>query len=248
MTELRKYLPNARRQSIASAAIRGNVFLLCLLAAMAMPLSAQESEAWTLLRGIQADYDRINDYTVDIKAILKVPGLSVPEMAVKMYFKKPDKVHVESEGFAMLPRDAVMFHPSMFKPDEYDAVVQGDSEIRGIACRKIKLLAKSDTVRLQRVVLFVDPARKEILRMEADPDGAASASADFTYARVDGYSLPKTITIEMEAPMTMRRPGAKPKDKQNGAMEKAKISLAYSNYRINKGISDTVFEKKAKKK
>jgi hypothetical protein len=211
-------------------------------------LRAQESDAWKLLKGMQSDYERINDYVVDIRATMKMPGLSVPEMHATMYFRKPDKVHVESERFAMLPRDAVMFHPSMFKPEEYDALSQGDAMIRGTACRKIKLLAKSDTVRLQRVQLYVDPVKREILRMETDPGEAASASADFTYLRSGGHTMPATITIEMKSPTAMRRVGVKPKSDNGEKAEPANIALTYSNYRINKGIPDAVFSKKAKQK
>ncbi len=223
------------------------LFVLTLLPFPSPCVGQTETEAWTLLRGIQEEFDRINDYSVDIKASLKVPGLSVPEMSVKMYFKKPDKVHVESESFAMLPRDAVMFHPSMFKPEEYDAVTQGTRDVRGTQCRKITLLAKSDTVRLQRVVLFIDPVRKQILRMEADPGEAASVTVDFTYIAVDGHTLPVTIAIEMRSPRMPRRPDMKPGSRKNGKAEKAFIRLSYANYAINKGISDKIFLKSEKK-
>lgn len=227
---------------------RACALLLFLTLVIPAVLHAQESEAWTLLKGIQSDYERINDYVVDIQASMKVPGLSVPEMEATLYFRKPDKVHVESERFAMLPRDAVMFHPSMFKPGEYDALAQGDAVIRGTNCRKIKLLAKSDTVRLQRVQLYVDPVKREILRMETDPGEAASATADFTYLRAGGHTMPATITIEMKSPMSMRRAGVKPKNDTGEKEKPAKIALTYSNYRINKGIPDAVFSKKAKQK
>jgi hypothetical protein len=224
--------------------------MLLLLWPLMLPaaLHAQESDAWKLLKTIQGDYERVNDYVVDIRATMKVPGLSVPEMQATMYFRKPDKVHVESERFAMLPRDAVMFHPSLFKPEEYDALAQGEAVIRGTTCRKIKLLAKSDTVRLQRIQLYVDPVKREILRMETDPGEAASASADFTYLRAAGHTMPATITIEMKSPMTMRRSGVKQKNDTGEKEKPAKIALTYSNYRINKGIPDAVFSGKAKQK
>jgi hypothetical protein len=228
-------------------AVAGVLFLILPIFGSSA-LHAQESDAWKLLKGMQNDYERINDYVVDIRATMKMPGLSVPEMNATMYFRKPDKVHVESERFAMLPRDAVMFHPSMFKPEEYDALSQGDAMIRGTNCRKIKLLAKSDTVRLQRVQLYVDPVKREILRMETDPGEAASASADFTYLRSAGHTMPATITIEMKSPMAMRRSGVKPRADKEEKAEPARIALTYSNYRINKGIPDAVFSKKTTQK
>jgi hypothetical protein len=211
-----------------------------LLAAGSAPAAAQ-SDAHALLDRIQATYARINDYRVEITATVDMKGLSVPEMTATVYFKKPDRMHIESDGFAMLPRDAVGFHPDMFEKERYDAVIQGKEKIAGVSCVKLKLLARDDSVRLQRAMLYVDPARDIVLRMDADPGKGASAQAEFTYAKVQGkYWLPSAIDITMDAPMRMRRPGTKGSDE---ADSKARITLRYSNYVVNKGIPDGLFDR-----
>jgi len=215
--------------------------LFFLLALANMPASAQQ-DAYTLLERVQSEYGAINDYRVEVEATVDMQGLSVPKMTATMYYKKPDKVHIESEGFAMLPRDAVGFHPDMFEKEQYDAVIQGEETIQGAACVKLKLLARSDSLRLQRATLFIDPARNVVLRMDADPGEGAAARADFTYNRVQGkYWLPKTIAISMSSPMHFRRPSAKKKTESDSG--KATINLKYKNYVVNKGISDSVFKK-----
>ncbi len=211
-----------------------------LCAAGSIPAAAQ-GDAYALLDRIQAVYARINDYRADITASVDMKGLSVPEMKATVYFKKPDRMHIESDGFAMLPRDAVGFHPDMFEKEQFDAVIQGKEKIAGVSCVKLKLLARDDSVRLQRAMLYVDPARDVVLRMDADPGQGASAQAEFTYTKVQGkYWLPSAIDITMDAPMRMRRPGTKPRGDNNDG--KARISLRYTNYVVNKGISDSVFK------
>ncbi|MDX9760056.1 MAG: hypothetical protein RBU27_12925 [Bacteroidota bacterium] len=227
---------------------RASLFLAVLILAgltQTPPVFAQPTDAAAILKAVQSRSSRIEDYTVVIRAVIKMTGLSVPPMDAVMYFKKPDRVQLESDGFAMLPRDAVAFHPTMFETDAYDMVVQGSEKIQGIECTKVKLLARSDTTRLQRAMLFVDTKRALILRVEFDPGTGTNASALLTYTHVDGkYWLPSRIDVEMDSPRQFRRPGrsTRPDDAANN--ETAHIRMTYRNYVVNKGIDDAVFETK----
>jgi hypothetical protein len=92
-------------------------------------------------------------------------------------------------------------------------------------------------------MIYVDTKRALILRMDFDPGAGASATADFTYAQVDGkYWLPSRIDIEMQSPKSFQRPGQKVKSDAPAKDEKARISMTYSGYSVNKGIPDSVFE------
>ncbi|MCB2205631.1 outer membrane lipoprotein-sorting protein [bacterium] len=212
-----------------------------LLLTFMTQVSQAQGEAVALLERVQTIFSRVNDYQVDIRATVNMKRLNVPDMEATLYYKKPNNVHIESDGFAMLPRDAVGFDPLRFEKDMYDAVIQGTEKIGGVTCTKLKLLARSDTIRLQRITLYVDTKRDIVLRLDADPDGGAAAQASFTYTHVDGkYWMPERIDISMPSPMNFRRPGAK-KKKDDGD-SKATVTVRYSNYVINKGIPDSRFK------
>lgn len=222
------------------------IFLVVVLFFVSASAQAQQ-DAGAILDAVKAQYEKVNDYKVQINAVIKMKGLSAPPMDATMYFKKPDRIQVESDGFAMLPRDAVGFHPAMFNKDEYDLVVQGSERIGNVECTKVKMLALSDTIRLQRAMIYVDTKRALIMRMDFDPGAGASATADFSYDRINGkYYLPSRIDIEMESPMRWQRPGQKPKSDEKPEDRKARISMKYSGYVVNKGIPDSVFETKEK--
>ncbi|MFZ1730205.1 MAG: hypothetical protein WBQ23_07290 [Bacteroidota bacterium] len=206
-----------------------------------------QQDAGAILDAVKAQYAKVNDYKVQINAVIKMKGLSVPPMDATMYYKKPDKTQIESDGFAMLPRDAVGFHPAMFNKDEYDLVVQGSTQIQGVACTKVKLLARFDTIRLQRAMIYVDTKRALILRMDFDPGAGASATANFTYAFIENkFFLPSRIDIEMASPMRWKLPGKKAQTGEEAGGDKARITMNYSGYVVNKGIPDSVFDSKSK--
>ncbi len=195
---------------------------------------------------IQERFARIRDYAVDLEARIDMPGVKAPAMKATMHFKQPDKVKLDAKGFAMLPRDVVLFNPSILSERNFDMVVQGEEVVDGVPCWKLKLLATSDTMRIQRMMLYVGKEGGSILRMASDPDKGTPADVRFTYVKVDGvHELPARIVLRLEAgdasvANPMQKPGRK--------IEKgpATIVVTYSNYRVNKGIPDSLFKEAAK--
>ncbi|MBL0173725.1 MAG: hypothetical protein IPP94_00380 [Ignavibacteria bacterium] len=222
--------------------------LLTLAAVQAQP----GPTAGQVLKRVQGEFEKVRDYSADISTVVDVPGIKTPPMTAKIFFKKPDKVHIESSGFAMLPRDAVTYNPMAFNEDLFDAVLQGEETVNGVKCLKVKLLAKSDTVRLQRAMLCVDPARWLVLKMTTDPAQGGSADVIFTYAYIDNaYFLPSKISLQMINPTGFRESkghGMKMDAPVAGDKRKASVSLVYSNHRVNKGIPDSIFKKDSKTK
>ena len=228
----------------AAAAVSAFVLLVSLQAATAQtPVTASN-----VLANVGREFDKVNDYTVDLSAVIDMPGMKVPPMKARMWYARPDRMHLETDGFAMLPRDAVALNPRIFSEDLYDAVLQGEESINGTRCLKLKLLARSDTLRLQRVMLFVDPTRWIILKMNTDPSQGGSAEISITYAYVDNkYFMPSKVLLRMQTPEGAGRGMMRKKfpPKGEGAADKANqpstVTLSYTNYRVNKGIADEVF-------
>jgi hypothetical protein len=201
------------------------------------------------LKNVKATFNKVKDYTAELSVSFKDLGMKIPPMKAKVYFKQPDKIHLESEGFAMLPRDIMTLNPNAFDETMWDLVIQGTEDVQGVQCIKLKMLAKSDTMRIQRATLFIDPAKWILRKLASDPAQGAAAEAVFTYQTIDGrYELPSEIRITMSGAM-MRR-GKKPmkdvKPAEDDHSPKGEVLVKYANYRVNKGISDSVFKEKQK--
>lgn len=222
---------------------------LLLLASFSLafsPSSSAQDDVSRILANVRKEFNKIEDYSASLHAVVNVPGVKAPPMDATVYFKQPDKVHVEAKGFAMLPRDVVAFQPSMFQEDLFDAVIQGIEKIDGITCTKVKLLAKSDTVRLQRIIMFIDTKKSLIMKMSFDPSQGGSGEVFFRYVLIAGkYFLPLTISLTMNTPalpqikkFQNRAPKEQPKPSS------ARVDLTYSHYKVNTGIPDSIFKEK----
>jgi hypothetical protein len=204
------------------------------------------------LAGVQKEFTRINDYSADLRVETDIPGVKTPPMEATVYFRKPDRMHIEARGFAMLPRDAVSFNPGVFTEQAYDATLQGEETVGGVRCLKIKLLAKFDTLRLQRAILFVDPTRMLVMKLSTDPLQGGSAEISIKYVFVqNSFFLPGRVIIEMAAAAPRAGiPGKPPRwetGTQNSKGKKPRITMTYSNHVVNKGIPDAVFSKEKRR-
>lgn len=210
--------------------------------------SQNEPSADQILKNITDRFNQVSDYTADISAEVNFEKMRIPKMEAKVYFKRPDKIHFEpkSGSFAMFPKDAVAFNPTELIKDRFDAVIQGREMLKGINCVKVKLLAKSDTTRMQRLMLYVDPQYWVVKKMSTTPDRGSSAEVTFDHQLIENkYVMPSKITIEMEAPTFGRR---RQQDQPQTETKKGSVVVSYSNYKVNTGISDDIFKKESSKK
>ena len=199
-----------------------------------------------ILNNLKKKFELVKDYTADISTEVHFEKMRIPKMEAKVYSKQPDKVHFEpkSGSFAMFPREAVGFNPSLFVKEQYDAVVQGREIWSNVNCYKLKLLAKADSVRLQRITLFVDPEYWIIKKIVTSPQRGGDVEVQFVHQLIDNtYLMPVKITLFMEAPSFGKKSaqGATPPE-----IKKGSVVVTYSNYVINKGISDSIFKPKDK--
>ena len=73
--------------------------------------NAQVKDAEQILNEVKDKFNKIKDYEVDVSIFVDVDFLKVPESNAKIYFKQPDLVKLDSEGFALLPKEGVNFSP-----------------------------------------------------------------------------------------------------------------------------------------
>ena len=77
-------------------------------------LVAQTLTIEQIRNNIISQFNRINDYQVDIKISVKMTGFRMPKKKIHIYYKKPNKIKVETRGFAILPNIGADGNPSKF--------------------------------------------------------------------------------------------------------------------------------------
>ena len=219
---------------------------------------SQSKDPDEILNSVITNFDKVKDYQVDVNIKVDVEFLKVPETKAKIYFKQPDKVHLEAEGFAMLPKNGMEFSPSSLLKRDYTAIYERDIDLNGFKTSIVKVIPLGDHGDVILTTLWVDQKLELIRKVESTTKTNGTFTIDFTYSEKVKYPLPEKIIFafnvdKMNIPATISGDTSNPTtEKKNNkkfsdSRTKGKVIVNYSNYIVNKGISDSIFEKKNEK-
>ena len=215
--------------------------------------SAQSKNPDVILDNVRKNFDRVQDYEVNVKIKVDVNFLKVPETAAKIYFKQPDKIQFQSESFALLPKEGLNFSPLSFLKDQYTAIYDREDTIDGKKTSVVKVIPLGEGGNIILSTLWVDQSLKVIRKIESTTKTAGTFTIELKYDKPeDNYPLPSSMIFtfnidKMQIPKgldgDMTSEETKKDEKKSS---KGKVYITYSNYKVNKGIPDEIFKKKEK--
>jgi outer membrane lipoprotein-sorting protein len=205
-----------------------------------------------VLQRVEQGVEGVQDYVVTLEADVHMERVRIPRATATMYFKKPDKVHFDSPSIAMMPREGIAFNSSAVL-DQYTAETIGEDTAQGVKSFKLQLAARSATARLRQLFIWVNPQNWTISRLQTIPYEGRILTMDFTYGLQDGkYWMPATLKAhfgllnERETmtpqPDSSLAPQSPLDQMQPRVPRSGSISIFYSDYRINVGLSDDIFK------
>lgn len=175
---------------------------------------------------------QVNDYTANVTMSLTAPNVQMPARTMKVYYKRPDKVKVESEGLAIVPRDALLLgNLGAHLESGTRATLVGTGTLEGRPVWCIKLTPLDAGPGSGRVLCWIDSERYLLLRSEVWDAVRKAMTISFSYSFVQGrYWMPQQIACRFSARLL------------DGSGEEAQADLRFTNYRVNTGLSDAFFE------
>lgn len=213
----------------------------------------QSKDPDKILENVVDNFSKVQDYRVDVNIKIDVEFIKVPETKAKIFFKQPDKIHLESDGFAMLPKNGMEFSPTALITKEHTAIYEKDVILNGVNTSLIKVIPLGDQGDVILSTLWVDQVMNVIRKVESTTKTNGTFTIDFSYAKDLKYPLPSEIIFsfnvdKMNIPATISGETApenpKKKKGRSDGVTKGKVIVKYNNYEVNKGIADSIFEKK----
>ena len=205
-------------------------------------LQAQE-EAARSLDALQKKYSGLKDYTVDVNVHFDVEGFKAPDMQAKLYCKPPDRMKIESKRIFFLPKEGGTFNPLMFNKEDFEVKFLERLTYEGSNAVKLKLTPKKRKPNApQDFILTVDTDRNLIREMNISSFDGREVKALIEYGHFSDFDLPTRIELHLDVPFSESReikdfgPSAQPAKRVTG-----RVDITYSNYRVNSGLSDQIF-------
>jgi outer membrane lipoprotein-sorting protein len=221
------------------------IFALLLIAA-ALPTRAANPTAKEILTRASKPYTAIRDYIVDARLTAKSPSVHIPDMNLKVFFKSPDKVHVESkDGFALLPKQgALLGDPVREMLNATDLALEKPGIVLGIPCYAVRASFQRDNMSVDATI-WVDKNTFLIRQVWYVSELAPSVKVRLNYSKVAArYWLPESTSADISAPII---PDARPDEMLSQKRGRPmRVTIKFSNYRVNTGLNDSIFVKDQK--
>ncbi len=236
--------------------------LTAVLLLTAAPLPAQERPAAAarpdpgqVFADLIRPYRGLNDYTVKIRAKVDMPDIRVPDFTATIYFKKPDKFHVETRRFAPIPRNSGVFNPFQFDPEKNRIEFLRTENIEGAPADlyRVEPLDPKSPIRYYQVWVGGNP--KRIIQVESLSLRGTRAMVKVTHQLVEQsggkWLLPAKVQVHLTFPEGVKAPeglttqdnpisgGMRQLDEMSGEGD---ITIAYTDWRVNTGLDDSLFK------
>jgi len=219
--------------------------LLILLFLGYIYIFAQERDPNELLKTIQTEFNKIKDYTVDIEIDIDVNYVDAPNSKAKLYFKQPDKIKIETDGFAILPKQGIVFSPSELLSESYTAILVKSEPLDSFMVDVIKVVPLTDSSNIILSTLWVDPLYRVIRKIESVTKKMGAITIYLEYGTKATPMLPSIAKFFFNTTNSGHGTMFKNSDKSESNKEKGELSgsviIIYSNYLINQNLSNSFF-------
>ncbi len=213
-------------------------------------VNAQTAEE--IIQKVKTKLDKVNDYIAKGKLKTNVIFIKAPVATVKIYYKKPDKLKINNEsGISFIPKGSVNINLNniFVNTGGFDIIDVGKE--RGTNLHIIKLLPKDENSEVVLSTLYIDEAQSLIKKARTTTKDNGTYELEMTYSKYSDYGLadkvifsfntkdyklPKGVTFDYDDGSKKEQTPDKLKNK------KGKVEISYSDYAINKGVPDSVFQ------
>jgi hypothetical protein len=227
--------------------------LFSLLCIICIPFIAQAQSVNDLVQKVKAKIERVNDYEASGKMKTNVVFLKIPVATVKIFFKKPNRLKIKNEkGISFVPKGAVNINlNNIISSGKYSILDAGTDKVGGVTVKVVKLLPEDDNAEVVLSTLYIDEVNLVIKKAKTTTRENGSYELEMSYGKyieyglpdkiifsfnTKDYKLPKGVTFDFDDGADTKKPEDKMKNK------KGRAEITISNYTINKGLPDTIFQ------
>jgi outer membrane lipoprotein-sorting protein len=218
-----------------------------------MPFIAQAQSVNDLVQKVKTKIERVNDYEASGKMKTNVIFLKIPVATVKIYFKKPNRLKIKNEkGISFVPKGAVNINlNNIISSGKYNILDAGTDKIGNTPVHVVKLLPEDDNADVVLSTLYIDETNLVIKKAKTTTRENGSYELEMSYGKyteyglpdkiifsfnTKDYKLPKGVTFDFDDGTDAKKPEDKMKNK------KGRAEITISNYTINQGVADTIFQ------
>ncbi len=225
------------------------------LIAQERPAAASRPDPRQVFADLLRPYQGLNDYTVKITAKVDMPTVRVPDFTATLFFKRPDKFHVETRRFAPIPRNSGVFNPFQFDPAKNRLEFLWTQNLAGAPADVYRVAPRDAKSPIRQYHLWVGGTPKRILQVESLSLRGTRATVKIDYRPVEqkdgAWLLPEKVHVHLTFPEGVQTPEGltSPDNPVTGGMRRldeisgeGDITIVYEGWRVNTGLDNSLFK------
>lgn len=174
----------------------------------------------------------LKDYTCTVNVKGQVETVILPikfELMGKYYFKAPDKFKVEFKDMGNLLKDLPnVFAWNLPNPKQYNCRVMAEEVKMGVPCYVLELVPKESIGNLEKHLIWVSKDDYTTPVQEFFYKSGGHVLVNVKYKVIEGFKVYDMFDGSLEFPTSSI---------------KAQVQVFYTDYSINKGLEDSIFNK-----
>ncbi len=222
-----------------------------VLISISVSFSQVAPDPIAIISKINKKFKLISDYQADVVIDARISFLKILPQKAIIYFKQPDKFHLQSKGIAILPKQNFENLYSLLAEDKsYQVFASGNEIINTKPTIILNVIPNKDTSDLVLAKIWVDIAHDLILKAQLTTKINGTILIEYAYSRyiesglpdqiiftidVKKFKIPKAVSADINAT-------SNPSSNSGKEPKKGRIIVKIANYSINKEISDAVFK------
>ena len=222
---------------------------LMFLVLISLSASGQIKDPNLILSALKEKYSGVKDYSVDARIKVDVKFLNIPLKEAKIFYKYPNKVNVQTKGFALLPKKASYFDLQAFIGQQYTAIYINSEKWDSSIIDIVKTIPLNDDSDVILSTFWIDDENRQIRKFEINSKTGGTYQVELSYNKLP-YDLPEKLIVtfnvkEMSIPKTLT--GELNEEEFADSIrknKKGKVTILYSNYLVNTGLDDKIFSMK----
>ena len=239
---------------------------LIIFFALITSLIADENNiATSIIEKTEKKFRSIEDYQVKMFIAIDIPAFRMPKKKYTVFFKQPDKVKIKSRGFGLLPRTGMFTSPSdnfdnLTDVEVYDhnwKIKDDEIVLRGnLIVDSLAITMPNDYAKLTfkpTVDVTIDTSKWVITGVVTQLDTLKIMEISNEYDFVDGsYYMPVRSSVvyyvkDARISRWLKKDlgtimGAEQNFEMQSDMVRGQINVFYDQYKINRGIKNSIFK------
>lgn len=200
---------------------------------------AQDKNAEKIISAIKNKIDKVDNYSAEVEISVKFDFLKMPISKAEIFFKKPDKFKLHSEKLAILPKGVIDFNPQKIIDKDFTSEFISDTLVDNKKLSIIIIIPNADSIKFNAAKLLIDKNESLINQIILSLDGHAKIITYFNYNDQKEFALPSQIKINLDFSQVEESENKRRRNIPENF--KGDITINYNNYKVNKGIDDSVF-------